>query len=172
MSLAVETETQSKKTYRRYREVQPADTVRRIVWENRMTLKEIALSPGIEEGEMVVHRWLNQSRDIPARKMPALFVALHRNMRLWSCLLDQCDLIAMPKPTVTIRRSPARILGEITLSQATIFQVSSKIFRMEKITVDEVRQLREQSEKLKQSIDEMVAIAEKLLQEQQKGEKQ
>lgn len=138
------TETQARKIARRYREDEPARTLREIVHRERIALKEIALHPAVDEDETVVCRWLNQSRDVPARKLPGLYYALKENMGIWSCLVEQNDLIVLPKPTVSVIHSPMQVLGQLSLSHARIWSIFSKILRKDKITADDVRKLREE----------------------------
>lgn len=167
--MQLETETQSRKLVRRYREDQPATEIRRIVNAERYSLKDIALHPAVDEDESTVCRWLNQSRDLPARKLPGIYFALKHNLGVWSCLLEQCGLIVVPKPALIVGASPARLLGHLSLSQARILDIFVELQEKKEVTPDDVRKMREIAEQLKQQADRAVAWAEQRLKEQ--GEK-
>jgi len=166
-------QTQARKMARRYREDQPATTLLRLFHEGRFSLKEIGMHPRVDEEDYVVCRWLNQSRDIPARKLPGIYFALRENLDLWNCLLEPCKLVAIHKPVLVLAYpSPMRLLGHLSFTQGRIMDVFSELLEKPKITKEDVQRLRQEAERVKHAADQAVAWAEQQLQEQQKGEKQ
>jgi hypothetical protein len=163
-------QTQTSAEFRAHRESSnpPAEELRKIICvERRVSIKEIASHPAVQMSDDSVERWVNGSRDVPARKLPGLYYALSRYQGIWSCLLDYTDLIVVPKPLIVAPHSMPYLLASFSHSIAVIYDIFSRVLRKERFSQEQLRRLREEGEKAKRDIDESVAWYERELRGQE-----
>lgn len=139
-------------------ESEPLRELQRIfLIDERATRKAVA--PLLEWNEDTLGRCITGQKDLPAKKLPALYFALGRYRGIFQCLLSQTDLIVVPRPVIAKRRLPLVLLTELTLSFGSIYESLAKLVRRETLTEEERRLLEEEATRIKGLMDEVIDVA-------------
>jgi len=136
-------------------EDEPLRTLQRLFLFDGRCRKEVAARMSWDYDSL--SRCINGQRDLPAKKLPALSLALQDPI-LFRVLLTPIGYLAIRRQFLpSSSRSAICILGDITADYARIHELIEKDIRGEKLTADELREVQERGEEIAQATREFTS---------------
>lgn len=144
---------------KRYDPDQPRSELRRLfLIERRHTIKEAAADLGTS-GELM-RQFVCGQRDLPAKYLGPLYLALGRRLSIITAVLQGTDLIIGQRIPASIHHCPPRLLERMMVLFGDIYQIFGKLVRGEKLTPEELRDLKGEVAELQQVLSEVIETAE------------
>ncbi|HJY84862.1 MAG TPA: hypothetical protein VKK81_27745 [Candidatus Binatia bacterium] len=144
---------------------------RLILVDRKFERKAVASHPALGVSEDTVSRWVNGQSPPPARALPGLYFALSRYIGVFSCLLQETNLIVIPRPQLVVRRAPGRIMEELLIRFGEVYRIFGKVLRDQPLTAEELLEMEEEVQKAKATLDEALEVTRQRRKEQRARKK-